>query len=236
MLLKRRRPELLVLIRHGESARNLAKAGSIYFPSEEARAPVQGIPDHKIELTPHGHQQAQATGIELRKRFGVPDYVYHSEYARTVQTMEGILEAYTEAERDSMQIRSNLYLRERDPGYTYDMTDGEVDRHFPYFKAYWDMKGGFFARPPGGESLADVVQRIQAFLDTIFRDREGQRVFVVMHGLVLRCFRYLLEHWTYEQGEAWPEGQEPKNCGITVYARNKETGRLELQEYNTVCW
>jgi broad specificity phosphatase PhoE len=236
MLLKRKRPALLVLIRHGESLRNLAKGKSIYFPDEESRRPVQGIPDHKIELTPTGHKQAGKTGAGLRARFGVPDYLYHSGYTRTVQTMEGILDAYPAVERQMIQIRENLYLRERDPGFTYDMTDEEVDRYFPWLRAHWKTKGGFFARPPGGESLADMVQRIQVFLDVIFRDREGQKVFVVMHGHVLRCFRYLLEHWTYDEVQAWPEGEEPKNCGITAYARSEESGRLELSEYNTVCW
>lgn len=236
MLHKKDRPNQLVLIRHGESARNLAKQGSIYFPDDEARESVKGIPDHKVELTEKGHQQAEATGVFLRERFGVPDYIYNSEYTRTVQTMDGILKAYTDEERSLMQIRRSLFLRERDPGYTYEMTDAEAEKAFPWLKEYWAMKGAFFARPPGGESLADVVNRLHTFLNVIFRDRKDQTVFVVMHGQVLRCFRYILEHWTYDQALVWPKDQEPKNCGVTSYVKDPQSGRLILNEYNAICW
>ena len=53
------------------------------------------------------------------------------------------------------------------------------------------------ARPPGGESLADVVARVHTFLGTLFRDRGGQKILVVTHGGTIRCFRFLLERWGY---------------------------------------
>jgi hypothetical protein len=38
----------------------------------------------------------------------------------------------------------------------------------------------------------------------------------------------------HERVLRWPEGQSPKNCGITVYRYDEELGRLALEEYNTV--
>ena len=73
------------------------------------------------------------------------------------------------------------------------------------------------------------------FNGMLFRDRVDQKVFVVTHGGMIRCFRFLLEHWHYEQALTWPEGQAPQNCSLTAYERDG-AGRLALREHNTVCW
>jgi hypothetical protein len=38
------RPALLVLIRHGQSVRNLAKRGNLYFPDPDTREGLRGHP------------------------------------------------------------------------------------------------------------------------------------------------------------------------------------------------
>ncbi len=228
------RPQTLVLVRHAESARNKAKKGSTYFADDAARRTVQGIPDYKIEITPEGRRHAQRTGEQLRKRFGVFDYAYHSGYTRTMQTLEEIVKAYPPKEREKIRVRHNALVRERDPGYTYEMTEVEAEAAFPWLAEYWKTFGGFFSAPPGGESLAKVCERVYLFLNMLFRDRAGQKILIVTHGGTLRCFRYLLEHWSYEQAVSWPPGETPKNCGITVYEYNSTQQRLMLKEYNTV--
>ena len=83
-----------------------------------------------------------------------------------------------------------------------------------------------FARPPGGESLADVAQRVYLFLGMLFRDRAGARVMVVSHSGTMRMFRYLLERWTYDDVvERW--SAEPiSNCGVVAYRFNQSEARL----------
>src|SRR3989338_11336645 len=231
-----KRPRQLVIIRHAESARNKARQGNIYFADDDARATVKGIPDHKIPITPHGHDQAITTGQYLHRYFDMPDYIYHSGYVRTIQTLDCILEAYSWVERDQIKIRMNPFIRERDPGFAYDMTTQEAEMHFPYLKEYWQTFGGFFARPPGGESLADVAKRVYIFLNMLFRDRASQNVWAVVHGGTLRSIRFLLERWTYDQALRWPDGQSPENCGVTTYKYSKKEKRLVLKEYNAVFW
>ncbi|GAA0739983.1 histidine phosphatase family protein [Dactylosporangium roseum] len=229
-------PSLLVLVRHAESARNQAKKGSVYFADDAARQVVRGVPDHLIELTPDGHKQAAQTGHGIRERFGTFDYVYTSGYARTVQTAEDILSAYGSDERRQMKVKADLFIRERDPGFAYDMTTGEAEAAFPWLNEYWQTFGGFMARPPGGESLADVTGRVHTFLSDLFRERVGQKVMVVTHGGTLRCFRFLLEDWSYSQAHKWPGGQSPANCGVTTYRSAGAGQPLELEEYNQVYW
>ena len=230
------RPKLLVFIRHAESERNKAKMGTTYFADEEAGRTIRGIPDHKIALTPHGHIQAQRTGPALRERYGIPFYFYHSGYIRTEQTVEDILDAYPKEERARITMRENHFIRERDPGYTYDMTKEEAEAAFPWLAEYWKTSGGFLGRPVGGQSLADKALECQLFLNMIYERRAGQTVFVVTHGGTLRCFRFLIEHWDYDQAVTWPPGQEPENCGVTVYRADDSGQHLRLEAYNQVFW
>ena len=184
------RPALLVLIRHGQSLRNAAKRGNLYFPDPDAREGLRGQPDHLTPLTDVGWTQAREAGLLLQQRHGVFDYLYHSGYQRTLQTAEGLLSAYPLNERERIRVRHNLFLREREVGYTFDMTTDEVDAAFPWLQEYWETFGRFFARPPGGESLADVAQRVYMFLGMLFRDRAHQRVLCVCHGGTMRMFRF----------------------------------------------
>lgn len=228
------RPKQIILIRHAESARNIAKS-TTYFADEYARRHVKGVPDYKIPLTEAGEQHAKQTGEYLRKRFGTFDYIYHSGYKRTKDTLENILTAYSDEERRQMKIRHDAFIRERDPGFTYDMTETEATKAFPWLQEYWDTYGGFFAYPPGGESIAKMTERVYQFIGMLFDRRVNQKVLIITHGGTIRAFRFLLEHWDYERAITWPPGTQPKNCGITVYDYNTEERRLLLSEYNTTC-
>ena len=229
------RPSLLVFVRHAESLRNKLKGGNTYFPDDDdAWMSIKGIPDNKIPITPEGGLRARKTGVILRERFGIFDYAYQSGYLRTVQTLDEMLEAYPPKERALIKVRMNAFIREREPGYTYDLTKKQVNKRYPWFQEYWETFGGFLARPVGGESLAEVAERVYLFLNMLFRDRKGKKVLVVTHGGTLRCIRFLLEHWDYDQALKWPKGQSPANCGVTVYEYDQAEGRLVLREYNTV--
>jgi hypothetical protein len=62
------------------------------------------------------------------------------------------------------------------------MTDAEASAAFPWLQDYWSTFGPFFARPPGGESLAQVCERVYAFLQKVARTMAGKRVLVVSHA------------------------------------------------------
>jgi broad specificity phosphatase PhoE len=229
-----RGPALLVVVRHAESTRNQVKKNTVYFADDAARRVLRGTPDHLVELTEAGHEQARQTGQAIRELFGVVDCIYTSGYFRTEQTADGLLSAYTPEERARIRTATNFYIRERDPGYTYDMTEAEAVTAFPWLAEYWQTFGGFFSRPPGGESLADLAARVDTFLATLERECAGQRVLVVAHGGTIRCLRFLLEGWEYEKVSQLLRDDPPINCGVTTY-RAGPAG-LELEDYNRVYW
>jgi broad specificity phosphatase PhoE len=230
------RPALLVLVRHGQSQRNVVKKANRFYLDDEARKSVRGVPDHLIELTDEGRRQAQVTGAAIRERYGIFDYVVHSGYRRTVQTCDEILAAYTAEERSRMPVRHHLFVRERDAGHAYDMTDAEAQAAFPWLNDYWTTFGPFFARPPGGESLADVCERVYAFLQKLSRTMAGRRVMVVTHGGTIWCFRYVLERWTYEEAERRFRTETNPNCSVTTYAYDPAAARLEPGETARIYW
>lgn len=230
------RPALLVLVRHGQSQRNVVKKQNRFYLDDESRKAVKGVPDHLIELTDEGRRQSAETGARIRRHYGVFDYVVHSGYARTVQTLEHILEAYTPEERARMTVRHHLFVRERDGGHAYDMTDAEAQAAFPWLNDYWTTFGPFFARPPGGESLADVCARVYAFLQKLSRTMAGRRVMVVTHGGTMWCFRYVLERWTYEEAERRFRTENNRNCAVTAYAYDAAAGRLVLGDTARIYW
>lgn len=229
------RPACLVLVRHGESLRNIARKANRFFLDDEARKPVRGIPDHRIPLTDEGRRQARLAGIALRERFGRFDQLYHSGYLRTIDTANLLLEAYPPEERVSIRVRHHLFIRERDQGHAYDMTDAEASAAFPWLQDYWNTFGPFFARPPGGESLAQVCERVYAFLQKLTRTMAGKRVLIVAHGGTIWCFRYVLERWTYDEAEHRFQTESIPNCSITSYERQPD-GRLALGLAGATFW
>lgn len=229
-------PKLLALVRHAESARNAAKGDRVYYPDEAARSQLHGVPDYLIPITDRGKEQARQSGEKLGERFGLFDCAYHSGYLRSRQTLDGILRAYPEQARAGFVVRLNLFIRERDPGYAYEMVEAEAKSTFPWMDNHWASFDGFFAHPVGGESLAQVAQRVQLFLDELRRDWADKKVLVITHGGPLRCFRFLLEHWDYDQALNWAGQPPPENCSLTLYLDDPAKKSLVLQEYNTVLW
>jgi broad specificity phosphatase PhoE len=230
------RPALLVLIRHGESERNVARKHSRFFRDDESRKSLKGVPDHRVPLTAEGRRQSEVTGTALRKQFGLFDYIYHSGYRRTEETTDGLLSAYSAEERASMIVRHHLFIRERDQGHAYDMTDAEASLAFPWLQDYWETHGPFFARPQGGESLAQVCERVYTFLQKLARTKAEKRVLIVTHGGTLRCFRYVLEGWSYEHFEKTFYSEPATNCSVAWYEHDPGLGKLVLRQCNQVFW
>ncbi len=224
-------------MRHGESLLNKAKAHSpVLFQTAADRAPFLDMPDHKVDLTPEGERQARVTGKALHKRGISVDMAYHSGYLRTKKTLDLALEAYPESERQRIQTRCSIFLREREAGFAYNVTAAESKEYFPWHEQYWQTHGPVFARPPGGESIADVIQRVNSFQKTMHEEAAGKDVLISLHGRVLAAMRFLYEDWSYEELEQFVHGGDHKNCGITIYEYSDEAKKMVLKEYNTCYW
>ncbi|MEN9649840.1 MAG: hypothetical protein RL094_807 [Candidatus Parcubacteria bacterium] len=225
-------PSKVVFIRHAESERNKTLNGALYATDPTLFESIAKVPDQQISITEYGVQQAAATAEPLKNLIGIPDIVYHSGYQRTKQTTEGVLKAYGDA---PIQIKENLAIREREAGYTHILLEQQTKEYFPYLQDYWDVVGGLFARPVGGESLIDVIEkRLRPFVEKVFEMYRGKTVVFVTHGRVIQCLRFILDDMTWEEMELFLKDKEnnPKNCGVTVYSYDAEKDKLKLDMYN----
>ncbi len=204
--------------------------------NEQALARLENRYDHDIPLTDEGRWQALASGPKIMADIGIPDFVYHSGYVRAEQTKECLLAHLPPDQRAKIQVRHSVKLRERDPGYTWHMTQAEVEQNFPWIREYYRRAGKLFYRPPGGESILDVHDgRLHGLLNSVIRDRPGKVVWFVCHGHVIRAARILMERLTIPQAGAMV--LEPVfNVGVTRYVYAQDATGPQRTHLNEVYW
>lgn len=201
-------PELLDLpgrtfiARHGETVFN-------------AGGRMQGDLLH-TPLTRAGFAQADAMGERLEKLLseGDPLALWASPTGRALQTLAVIAEHLGE---DWHAARTDARLSELGmggwDGRRYDEITAEVG-------TFYDPRDGLFLKvAPGGETYAQVAERLRAWVadQAAADDADGDRL-VVMHGVSSRVLRGLLVG-----------GAPHPNCGTPV-AANVPQGSVVLIE------
>lgn len=223
--------QVLWNVRHGRSLANVhqSKTGS-FHESEETRAPIKGVSDPNIPLIELGVRQSRQAGINFRKEFGVPDVVICSGYRRTRDTLSHMLEAYTPEERARIEIIDDPLLREREPGFVQGTLQSEVDLWFPWHDDDWKKNGPFYATPPGGESMAQVLDRATTFFLKYRDEFVGARVLHPAHGRIMQATQMLLEGWSVERMiDHMTHNKAPRNCSLVEY-KNRGDG-LVFERY-----
>ncbi|MBW3615925.1 MAG: histidine phosphatase family protein, partial [Actinobacteria bacterium] len=225
-------PERLLLVRHGESAGNVARD-----LAEATGAPMIDIAerDMDVRLSPLGERQAAALGRWLG---GLPEHeqptvVYTSPYVRACETARLALVSAGLSGRVALAVDERL--REREFGILDRLTRLGISQRYPDQAEFRAHLGKFYHRPPGGESWADVILRLRSTLDTVCRECSGERVLVVTHQVVVLMFRYVLEHLSEEEVLAIDRQHEVANCSVTAY--DLEGGArpgLALRRFNYV--
>lgn len=205
-------PKRIILIRHGQSTANV----------DESVCAEQPDPAHP--LTPEGERQAAVAGERLagiikEESFGV----FVSPYRRTMQTMEF---ACAQLPRIVAFTHQDPRLREQDYGPMRSVDESKRQRE------QRALHGRFFYRFPGGESCADVFDRMSAFLETLHRrfqrDDFPDNILVFTHGTAMRCFLTRWYHWTVDRFEEMEN--HPPNCHIVVMQRTESVDTYEISE------
>jgi len=153
---------ILHLVRHGETDHN---SGGLTLGRAD------------VPLNETGRAQAAALGA----RFA--DYpvgvIYTSPLSRAQDTARAVA-----GERDiPLYVRDQLI--EMDVGETENITFQELRDRYPEFLRDWGGEHPEHARMPGGESLAEVAERVDPFLSDL-RAITHDHVVVVTHNFVLK--------------------------------------------------
>ncbi len=208
-------PAELLLVRHGESAGNVARE-----LAEAGGLPIIDIAerDMDVELSARGERQAEALGRWLAgRRDRRPDVVLTSPYRRARRTAE----IAVEASGLPVPVVLDERLREREFGVLDRLTKAGIVERYPEQAELRARVGKFYHRPPGGESWCDVGLRVRSALDSISRAHRGERVMVVAHQVVIHMARYVLENLTEQEVLALSRGRELANCSVTTFAAER---------------
>jgi probable phosphoglycerate mutase len=205
-------PERLYVIRHGESAGNVARDKA---EAEELERIDIAMRDVDVPLSELGEEQAAALGrwIAEQPEDERPTVLWVSPYLRAQQTAEIALKTAGL----SLPAVVDERLREREFGVLDGLTRRGITAQFPDESERRARLGKFYHRPPGGESWSDVLLRLRAALDDVRRDCAGERVLLVAHQVVVLLVRYVVERMTEEEILAIDAQGDVANCSVTSY-------------------
>ena len=225
-------PQRLWIVRHGESAGNVARE-----QADAAGAHHIGIDmrDVDVPLSPRGEDQARALGRWFARgaEGARPDVMLASPYLRAQQTARLFREAGGAHGDEPICIDERL--REKEFGILDGLTTRGIVDTLPEQAEFRRLLGKFYHRPPGGESWCDVIFRLRAVLDTIALHHAGRRVMIVAHQVVVLCMRYVIERLSEEEILAIDRAGDVANCSVTEYvfdAAKGVHGGLTLVDYN----
>jgi probable phosphoglycerate mutase len=226
-------PERLWLVRHGESAGNVARAAAM--AAGHGRIDIEHR-DVDVPLSDLGEEQAEALGrwFSAMPKGERPEIVLASPYVRAVDTARLICEVSGLAPGHPSFVIDER-LREKEFGVLDRLTTLGIHEFHPEQAEFRRLLGKFYHRPPGGESWCDVILRLRSALDTLSLHHAGRRVLLVSHQVVVLCLRYLLEDMTEAQILAIDKEADVANCGVTEYrfdAGCGPNGGLKLHNYN----
>lgn len=166
----------LVLIRHSESEWN-------------ATGKWTGITD--VHLSEKGFHDAGLLGKALESTGVVIDKAYCSQQIRTLETLEGVLDASSQLD---VPIERSEAINERDYGdYTgknkWEVRDMVGEEKFSKIRRGWEEP------IPNGETLKQVYERALPFYKDIIlpQIKDGKNILLVAHGNSLRCVKKYLE-------------------------------------------
>lgn len=164
-------PTTIVVIRHGHT---IMTEGNL----------ISGSNGEDPSLSDLGMREAALAAKEtasLLARFGLaaPSSIYHSPQLRTTQTAE-----FFEAEFGLKAI-PNSDLREIGFGSWEGVGMDEIETRQTSEVEAW--RGSITARPPGGESVADLEKRVLESLEAIIASHSGQSVILVSHMMPSRA-------------------------------------------------
>jgi len=228
-------PDLLYVVRHGESAGNVARDAAHEAGEQKIELDVRDV---DVPLSELGERQAIALGIWFRSlpREDRPNIILTSPYLRARHTA-GLIAESAGMHEDSYSVVVDERFREKEFGILDRLTAVGVKEIFPEQAEFRRQLGKFYHRPPGGESWCDVILRLRSATEMISREYRGQRVLIVCHSVVVLCMRYILEHLTETELLAIDREAEVANCSVSLYEHDPTLGprgNLRLKLFNFV--
>ncbi|MEO3869189.1 histidine phosphatase family protein [Nonomuraea sp. B12E4] len=219
-------PNHIIAVRHGESAANRAfrLAGTtplVYQPG-----------DDEVTLTELGRTQAAALGrlLAALPAGEAPELVWCSPYRRALDTWRVAQRAW--GIDPALPVTVDGRLRDQEAGTFARLNLAAIKERFPAELARREAEGAYAYRPPGGESLGDVVARLRLLLADLGGRADGRRVLIVAHDSVVLGLRHVIAGSPDADLAAVLEHAPVLNASVSVWRAGG--GRFELVRFNDV--
>jgi broad specificity phosphatase PhoE len=197
---------LVYIVRHGESVWNSAGR-------------IQGQQDP--DLSPRGVEQSESAASKL-SNLGL-QAVHSSDLLRARRTAEIIALGCGLSGRHA----TSPALREACLGEWEGKTVAELESEYPELLARW-MTDSAGNRPPGGESLEALQDRVVSYVVSTVTASLGSAIVVVTHGGPIKA---VVTHVLGAGVAAFP-GMRTDNCGITTVRYDAARSRFVLVGFN----
>lgn len=187
------------------------------------RNKLHGRHTSQFRLTDLGRNQAKRAGLIVREHIGAFDKMYCSEYTRAVETA-GFMDL------PESNFHTEVLIRERD-----SMQKGSIHPAKDYTEKCKELceGSGWFIPNAGGESFANVTERLLLFLRHLQDTAAGLRVLVVCHAHVIRAFKAILEDMKAPDYDDLLNWKIP-NCHVRWYTRREVTGNVHARIWKVI--
>ncbi len=201
---------MLYIVRHGQSLWN-------------AENRFTGWKD--IDINENGISEAKKVGEIIKKSNIHIDYIYTSDLIRTKHTANVINENMNN--QVDVMTHSEL-LNERDYGVFSGLNKNDVKEKEGH-KFLHTLRRSYDYKPENGESLDDVVQRVNAFVEHHLINKEDKNILLVAHGNSLRALFVSLGFKNKENIETF----EIPTCQlIEIDLENKEYSYINPYQFS----
>ncbi len=168
----------LYIVRHGESQANMERRYSGWT---------------ETPLSSEGLRQAEKAGFFLADF--KPDMLYCSDLQRARDTAGAIGQVC------SLQPIETPLLREIHFGQWEGKTFNEIDTEYPSEVKKW-LEDPITNAPPGGETVADVNNRMLSFIESMkLENKSAARIVAVSHGGSIRALLHSV--FNYDSNSFW---------------------------------
>ena len=150
------------------------------------------------KLVQSGKDDAKIVALRLKKK--KIEAAFFTKLSRSKDTLKQVLKFHPECR---ILIEDNRII-ERNYGNLNGMTHLEIVEKYGADK-YDSWHRGFSARPPKGESFADIEKRVKDFIKDLikFMNKNNVNVAISAHGNSIRLFRKILEKKSEKEAVTW---------------------------------
>ena len=173
----------ILLIRHGESEWNKLNLFTGF---------------KNVELSEQGLEEANKAGKNFKNLNLRFDIVFTSELKRAQDTAKIILENLEQWNQlnSESKIIKNINLNERDYGDLTGLNKKETAEKFGDEQVH-KWRRGYSDKPPNGESLEDVVNRVKIYFENeimpAINKSENNSILIAAHGNSLRALLIVMK-------------------------------------------